>query len=211
MTRIPGSLGKQQPFPQGTFIGTLSEAKGEWYASDGKNAPDTKDCYRVVVTLKEITPADSDSPNVGNRPCLQRIDVIRPRPNVTPKQYVSIVDVTEWDDTVPFGLQQSAALLRDLAVSLEAAALTEDGDVDLDLEQFIEGLTGGVFKGQSVKFAVSQRTYDSKTEKDAKGNARKVTASNISAFAPVNPVAQAAPSEEAPAAEAPAARSLRTR
>ncbi len=209
MTRIPMSLGKQQPFPQGTFIGTLSDAKGEWYASDAKTAPDTKDSYRIVVTLKEITPADDDSPQVGNRPCSQRIDVVRPRPNTQPKEIVSIVDVTEWNDTVPFGLQQSAALLRDLAISLGAATVTDEA-VDFDLEQFLEALPGGVFKGQTVMFAVSQRTYDSKTEKDAKGNPRKVTASNISTFSPLHPVAvTTAPVAEAVAAEAP--RGLRTR
>jgi hypothetical protein len=161
MTRVPGNVidGRSLPFPAGTYIGKLSEAKNEWYASDRKNNPDKKDGVRLVLTFKEITPVEG--PNVGARPMIQRIDVVVPPKNG--RDAISLVDVTEFDDSIPFNLRQSATLLSQLALAWGAITRDADGSSDVDFDQFIASLEGGVFNGREVMFGVEQRQVESKT------------------------------------------------
>jgi len=179
--------GKSPPFPAGTFIGTLTEAKSEWYASDNKQ-PDKKDSVRINLQFKEITPVEG--PQVGSRPLAQRVDVVRAG--------VSIVDIAEIDDSVPFQLRQAITLVLQLALALGAASSNGDGTVDFDMGPFLESLEAGVHNGHPVMFAVEQRSYASKTAKNADGSARQITASNITAFKGVNGNARTAPAEPTP-------------
>jgi len=203
--KIPSHVaeGKSPPFPEGTFVGKLIEAKQEWYASDTKNAPDKKDSARLTLTFKEITPVEG--PQVGARPLMQRLDIVRPpKPGQTP---ISIVDVTEWDDSIPYGIRQSATLFSQLGLALGAASFDATGNVDVDLDEFITALSGGVFTNREVLFTVEQRSYDSKTRKNPDGSAKKETVANVIAFKGVNGV-EVAPS---PAEVEEAGPSLRTR
>lgn len=173
--RIPQHIvdGKSPPFPAGTFEGALGEVKDEWYPSDRKNKPDTNDSFRLAIGFTDI--ATLDGPTVGKRPLIQRIDIIRAGH--------SLVDVTEFNDDVPFSLRQSATLLSQLAIAVGAATPAADGSgLDVNMEQFIEQLQAKLFQGRRVVFEVQQRTYDSKTNKNADGSAQKVTTSNIVGF-----------------------------
>jgi len=206
MTRYASNTveGKSPPFPAGTFIGTLTEAKSEWYASDAKQ-PDKKDSVRINLSFKEITPVEG--PQVGSRPLAQRVDIVRAG--------TSIVEIQEVDDSVPFQLRQAITLFLQLALAVGAASANGDGTVDFDMGPFLESLEAGVHNGHPVMFAVEQRSYNSKTAKNADGSARVVTASNITAFKGVNgtaKIAQAATEPVSPTSDTPQteARTIRT-
>lgn len=209
MTRYTSNVveGKSPPFPAGTFIGTLKEAKSEYYASDSKQ-PDKKDAVRVNLAFKEITPVEG--PNVGARPLTQSINVVRGGQSI-----VEIADPT--DESVPFPLRQAITLTLQLALALGAATVNGDGTVDFDIGPFLESLEAGVHNGHPVMFSVEQRSYNSKTAKNADGSFKLVTVSQITAFKGVNGTAihQAATGDtinvSAPVAnEAETVRSLRT-
>jgi hypothetical protein len=175
MTRYSSNVveGKSPPFPAGVFVGKLTEAKEEWYSSDKTN-PDGKDSVRLNLTFKEITPLDG-APQVGTRPLGQRIDV------VVKKQ--SIVEIEDLEDpAVPFNLRQSATLVIQLALALGVATRNGDGTLDFEMGPFLEALSAGNFTNQSVRFAVEQRQYGSKTQKNPDGTAKQMTASNITTF-----------------------------
>jgi hypothetical protein len=185
--KFPQSIrdGKSPPFPAGSFVGSLSDITQDWYAAD-RNAPDKKDSMRFVLTLKEITPLP-ESPVVGARPCIQRVDIVH--------KGTSIVDIHDWEDSsVAFQLRQSGTLLIQLAEALGIAS--DNPEDDFDLNAFLEALTSGVYKNRTVGFSVEQRTYDSKTLKNSDGTAKKITASNVAGF--FNPDAAAVEAVTAP-------------
>ena len=207
--KIPSHIaeGKSPPFPAGTYVGKLTEAKQEWYASDAKNKPDTKDSARLQLTFKEITPVEG--PQVGARPLMQRLDIIRPAQVGGPA--ISIVDVAQsgqWDESIPFGIRQSAALFSQLALAFGAASVDGTGNVDVELDEFITALSGGVFNNREVLFTVEQRTYASKTQKNPDGTGKSMTVSNVTAFASVGASVAPSPSEVEAETTGP---SLRTR
>jgi hypothetical protein len=202
MTRVSGNVieGKSPPFPAGTFIGRLAEGKNEWYASD-RNNPDKKDGVRLILTFKENSPVEG--PVVGARPMIQRLDIVLP-PKAG-KDSISLVDVTEIDDSTPFQLRQTATLLSQLALAWGAITRTDDGSADVDFNQFISDLEAGVYNAREVMFSVEQRTVESKTQKGADGKAKVNTYSGIVAFKGTEE--SATPEAATPAAEG----GLRTR
>lgn len=195
-TRVPANIvdGKSPPFPPGSYVGTLTTVATEWYASDRKNAPDTKDSLRLALTFKEITPVDGTP--VGNRPLIQRVDVVRKNQH--------IAEITEFGEETHFAFRQAYTLLSQLALALNAVQRNGDGSLDLDTQQFLDGLQGGVYNNQTVMFVVEQRSYDSKDQKNANGSAKKMTVSNITAFASFDDGQNGAAEVEAQSAPAPA-------
>lgn len=167
--RVPSNIveGRSSPFPAGTFYGALGEVKDRWVQDR-----ETKQNIRMVfdVTLKDITPIEG--PNVGNRPCRQSFTIINGEQ--------SLVDIVEFDDSVNFGLRQSAGLLAQLATALGAARADIEGNVTLDMEAFLEDLKNGNYAGAQLLFEVTHRTWK---PKDAPKDAPARVSSEISRFA----------------------------
>ena len=199
--RIPSSVaqGKRPPFPKGVFIGTIEAAKTDWSQDQTKMV--------VLVTLTNNSPADSESPQVGARKKMQRIQIIDRLKDA--KESVALVDVTDFNDiSVPISIQRSATLVTQLALALGAAKAVEGGDVDLDTEQFLEALTSGAFNGREVVFEVNHREWKSKT------TGSSGVSDDIVHFASADAVQVPVDAEESPApAEAPkpALSGMRTR
>ena len=146
--RVPGSVatGKRPPFPEGTFAGTLTDVKEAW--NDDQNACD------LLLTFSENTAVEG--PEVGARPKMQRITVVY-HDGDSGHASVPLADIEEFTDDTPFRLRDAATLLTQLAVAIGAAAPEENNDVEFDMGQFIESLTGGVFKGETVIYGVRHR------------------------------------------------------
>jgi len=198
MSRIPGHVvaGTGSPFPAGVFLGRLADVK-DTYSEDGKSLD-------FAMQFQDITPIEG--PQVGARPFTQRITIIT--------NELSVVDVQEFNDEVPFRLRDAATLISQLAIALGyQMTVNADKSIEFNMEEFLENLQSGIYKDRVLGFEVRQRPGKKGTP-----NASRVF-SNITRI--FNPEAQAAPvaaevTEEAPA-ETPAGngattlRSLRSR
>lgn len=156
--RVPGHIvdGGGQPFPQGTFLGRLDSVKDAWTEDNAG--------LEYILTFRDNTPANADTPNVGARPFVQRITVIF--------QNQSIVDLVEFKDTTPFALQRSATLISQLAIATGYAQRAADGSVEFNTEEFLENLLSGAYKDRQYGYEVRHRTWKSKTQKNADGTAK---------------------------------------
>lgn len=177
--RVPKHIieGRGNPFPQGLFLGRLVEVKDNW-SEDQKNLD-------YVLTFQDIAPIEG--PQVGARPFTQRVTVIF--------QDQSVVDIEQFDESVPFALQRSAGLITQLARALEFPFVeaTPDDTADFNAEEFLENLAAGFYKDRVVGFAVRHRSWKSKTQKDVKG--QPVTGISAEANRFFNPQAPTAPAQ----------------
>src|SRR5258707_7304981 len=105
-TRIPSHVaeGRASAFPAGTYMGRLDQVKESW-SEDKTN-------LTYAVWFREITALEGGR-EVGNRPFRQQLKIIN--------NNVLIVDIAEFDDTVPFMLSRSAGLIAQLAIALGEA------------------------------------------------------------------------------------------
>lgn len=153
MARIPAHVasGRRAPFPAGVFMGEITKVDENW--SEDKTG------LALVVTLSNITPFDADSPEVGARPKMQRLQVIF--------NNQSLVDIVEFTDDVPFALANAATLVTQLAEALGVVQPNIDGSVDFEMEPFLNSLMAGEFLGNQVVFEVKHRAYASRDAKAA--------------------------------------------
>ena len=153
MARIPAHVasGRRAPFPAGVFTGKLTKCDENW--SEDKTG------LAYVITFSDNAPFDADSPDVGARPKMQRLQIIF--------NNVSLVDIVEFDDKVPFALANAATLITQLAEALGVVQPDADGSVDLDIEPFLQDLMAGAFDGSVVVFEVKHRAYASREAKAA--------------------------------------------
>lgn len=204
---IPRSVveGRGQPFPAGTFIGTLKETKERWYKDEAGN---NKTLF-LDLAFANITPIDG--PQVGARmfkPSFQLIASVQRQGEVKATQY-ALVDIVEFNDQTPIGLAQTAGQAAQLAVAFNAATVAPNGDVQLDLPAFIENLAGGVYNGQQVIFELKQRAWTNK--KSGKSGVATEIVRFISADATTEASAPEVEAVAAPEAEPTATARMRTR
>jgi len=145
--RVPGNVieGRGTPFPVGTFIGRLDKVE--------ENASEDKKNLDLVLTFRDISTI-GEGPEVGARPFTQRVTVIF--------NDAFLADVTEFDDNVHFSLRRAAGLLTQIALAVGATTRTQDGSAELDMERFLESLTGGIYKDAQILFEVAHRPWTSK-------------------------------------------------
>jgi hypothetical protein len=151
-----------EPFPEGTYYGTLAEVELR------KNPDGT--WAGLEVSFVNVEPVN-DSPEDG-RPFSDTI-TIRARGE-------SLVDQDDFT-TLPkelFGLRLGAGQLAGLAEAFGAGEGSEEG-VALDLEDFIEQLQDGTFRGKEAGFVTRQRT---RTYKNDAGEEVSIVETNARQF-----------------------------
>lgn len=185
MATVPGSVvkGRGTPFPQGVYVGSLNKLEEAW-SEDKKNLD-------FILTFRDNAPADENSPQIGARPLIQRVPVIR--------SGRSVVDLSGDDFTseeVPFPLRLAAGQIAQLVVALGGpCSIDEDDSVSFDIEAFMEGLQAGLYNGRSVGFEVIHRKWTSKK------TGRSGVAADVSRYFPVEDhgAPTAAPEDAEPA------------
>lgn len=134
---------KPQPYPAGTFVGTLEvQAEPDWYNED-------KNC-NLVLYMRENKLLEGDV-DCGARPKRQTITVIFDGEHLS--------DVEDVDNAENFILARSGALLSSLAEAVGAVSEDEDGTTDIDVDGFLEELQNGVYDtkttGDKLVFGVA--------------------------------------------------------
>lgn len=146
MVSIPKYLAdnERRPFPAGVWKGTIEEASTRW-SEDGKN-------MTARVRLENMV-------NIENGEKASRAYSFA-LPVVSGGN--SLVDVVDFDDeSVPFQLRRAGGLAASLALALGAATVS-NGNVNVDLDRFLQDLCNGVYKGREVVVEIGHRTYTSK-------------------------------------------------
>lgn len=143
--RVPSAVVDRRPtpFPAGTYIGRISEV--------GDRRSEDETWISLSMIFDEITPADDDTKEVGTRKYRARFTVVQ--------NGVAVWDIEEFTDDTDFRLQQAAGLLSQLAVALGQAKILANKDVEIDMEDFCDGLLQGDFSGEEVMFSVGNRPY----------------------------------------------------
>lgn len=148
MTKVPNRIveNRPQPFPEGSYMGRIKQVDERW------NDEQTR--LNFTVTIKDITVVEGDT-EPGARPYRFRLPVIW--------DGISLVDVEEFGDDVPFLLERSAGILAQLATALGVGKANELGDVEVDFQELLEGLQEGQFNDIDILFGVAHRTYKIKS------------------------------------------------
>lgn len=151
MAKVPSYVrtGKRAPFPAGTFIGQLTKVTDQW--------SDDQADLALLLEFRNITPADANSPNVGARPKMQRIQCIFEK-----QALAEIPDFS--DENIPMTLRSSATLVIQLAEAFGVAQkpATDTQDSDFEFEPFLTDLAAGVYNNRTVIFEVANRAWKSK-------------------------------------------------
>lgn len=156
---VPKSVveGRSGPFPVGTYIGVLAEAKERWF-KDSETGKETM--LFLDLNFGNNAPLNGNGQQVGARSFRPSIVLVTSNKERTKK--FALVDITEFSDDTPFALQNAASMASQLALAFGAASIDQEGNVKFDLGSFIENLAAGAYKGRSVVFEVTHRAWKSK-------------------------------------------------
>lgn len=129
---------KYEAFPEGFYTGEISEAK-QVQSQDGS--------WRgVSISHGSVLPNEgTDDP--GRNRYTATLTIERDGVNV-----LEVADFT--DDSLPYGIRKSGALLAGLAEGLNIAEVA-NGQIDFDPEALVEALLEGTFEGERVSFEVT--------------------------------------------------------
>lgn len=156
-----------EPFPAGTYMGVYADCgiaknqDGSWMA--------------LELTFVDNEPI-GDSPPDG-RPFKDTITI-----------RVKDQSILDFDDfsALPkelFGLRLGAGLLAGLALAFGEATEDEDGNVEVDLDSFIDNLQNGSLQGRTAAFVTKQRTR--KYEDKDTGEEKTTVDTNAQRYFPV--------------------------
>lgn len=144
MLTVPTALvdNDYELFPEGAFMGVLSGAAQKEF-----------DWGTILnVSLAKTSPLDEGGAETNGRTFTGRISLSH--------DGVSLFDITSVEGAT-FPLRKAAGLLAGLAEAVGAVERT-NGSISLDLEDFVEALTGGVYEDQAVLFRVSHNSWETK-------------------------------------------------
>lgn len=177
MGTIPNEVAfpKYEPFPEGTFKGSLAGAS----VTSGEGGT----WARLDVTFTDVKSLNG-SIDVGKRPYKGNIPI--------KVRGTSLLEIDDWT-TLPdalFPLVVAARVLAGMALAFGAAEKTEDG-VDVDLDSFITDLEDGAYENYETVFVTRHRerqvlTPSGEPALDENGEVIKRVDANITFASPIS-------------------------
>lgn len=175
----PVGSGKDTPFPEGGWIGTLEDVRvrtfPEWIDPTQNRGYASKDGEIVSIQLGENTGIEVGQAEVGARKFF--VDFVTRDGDVAIEAGPDIPEAS-WQ------MSKDAAMLANLAAALGATEEVEfNGETYVQIaEGFLDQLRDGTLSGTRVGFTTFHRNWTSKTGKNPDGTPKKGTEVKVREF-----------------------------